>query len=195
MTALNTPEYDSLHDTLRVNFSQQRRYFIDSVNDKVDLLHGEGGKIAGVEIWDVRKIIADAEAAANYVPDPETEGMDVEQYMAWALKNCPPEPFTPAIPHYNDVGDHLEIHFTDESYYGDHQGRCTLLRGQESKEIVGVIIHRVKKLIEQQRGVAAIDAPLESGGFSVSDVEDIERARQNPPKPASEFSELPKREK
>lgn len=51
--------------------------------------------------------------------------------------------------YYNEEGDCIEIHLSNESYYAERpDGLVTLFIGRESKKVVGAVIKDVRKLVQ-----------------------------------------------
>ncbi len=152
MTALNTPRYRPMVDTLTVSF-EIADYQIESPNSFVDIYRHPDMRVIGFSVWQVSMIISDAEAAAaNYVPDPETEGMTLEELIAHVAKKNEGKEFTPAVPSYFPEQDRLWIYFENAP---DHsKQKCDYvahLLAFDDNRIVGVEIHGVKKLIKKAR--------------------------------------------
>ncbi len=57
-------------------------------------------------------------------------------------------PFKPGIPFYNIDGNCIEVYWDNDSAYGETVGNVTLMRAQNDKRVVGVVIHRVSRLLE-----------------------------------------------
>ena len=86
-----------------------------------------------------RRVYDEPEEKENLIPIHELEEF---------IRSLPPcGEFKPGLPFYNRDGDMIEIWLENESSYAESLGEITVERAQSDNRIVGIKIHRVKKLI------------------------------------------------
>ena len=131
------------------------------MTESVDIFRDANDRVVGVTIWQVSKIISDAEeAAANYVPDQKPGGLkEFYEFLKEGIKECEGKDFIPAIPFYCIDMDFILLHFEDTPNYAkwiNHD--VTHVLADDDNRIMGVEIFGVKKLIERANEQQSTDA-------------------------------------
>ena len=95
-------------------------------------------------IYRPRKLWEEPAEDAEYI-----EMGDIAAYMKELLEKHPPEPFQP-VAYWNKDGKMLEIYWSNNNCYADPETEkhgFTLMRCQETKEVVGIKVYGLYELI------------------------------------------------
>lgn len=74
--------------------------------------------------------------------------MSNQTFEEFVLAGCPPAEVFRPFASYDPDGDCIEFFATNESFYGERLGPLvTIYRGQETGEVVGVLVEDIKDIM------------------------------------------------